>query len=261
MIGPNGLLASKARIVVTNSIHFLKHFDHILYIRRGVILESGTYSDLVSNPQCELHKLMYVILISFYCVCSDGLHSKGHGNISSAVTSGMSTPFITGASDTPNSSEGDSKTAVESTANILEEKLENVNKTLIRRKSYGKALIDDNLPTRTASDGPTKEHLEQGRVKREVYRRYLEAASKAGFISFVIATVLQQIASLMGNNMLREWGNHNTETDENEGAGVYLLGYGLFSLSSTMLGAIAALLIWVLCSVRSARKMHDSVRF
>ena len=60
VIGPNGLLASKARIVVTNSIHFLKHFDHICYVRRGVILESGTYAELVANPQCELHKLVYV---------------------------------------------------------------------------------------------------------------------------------------------------------------------------------------------------------
>ncbi|RDX54318.1 metal resistance protein YCF1 [Lentinus brumalis] len=240
VIGPNGLLASKARVVVTNSIHFLKHFKQVLYIRRGVILESGTYAELVSNPQCELHKLV-----------------KGHGNLPASVTSGMSTPFITGFSNTPDS-EGDSKTAVDS-VELTEEKLETVDKTLVRRKSYGKAVIDDNLPTKTASDGPTKEHSEQGRVKREVYFRYLEAASKAGFISFVVATILQQIANLLGNNMLREWGNHNSEVSGNEGSGIYLLGYGLLSLSSTVLGAIAALLIWVLCSVRSARRLHDSM--
>ncbi len=67
----------------------------------------------------------------------------------------MSTPFITGFSNTPDS-EGDSKTAVDS-VELTEEKLETVDKTLVRRKSYGKAVIDDNLPTKTASDGPTKE--------------------------------------------------------------------------------------------------------
>ncbi|RPD60042.1 metal resistance protein YCF1 [Lentinus tigrinus ALCF2SS1-7] len=240
VIGPNGLLASKARIVVTNSIHFLKHFHQIYYIRRGIILESGSYAELVTNPQCELHKLV-----------------KGHGNLAATVTSGMSTPFITGFSNTPDS-EGDSKTAVDS-VELTEEKLETVDKTLVRRKSYGKAVIDDSLPTKTASDGPTKEHSEQGRVKSEVYYRYLEAASKAGFISFVVATILQQIANLLGNNMLREWGNHNNEVSGNEGSGIYLLGYGLFSLSSTILGAVAALLIWVLCSVRSAQRLHDSM--
>ncbi|TBU30707.1 metal resistance protein YCF1 [Dichomitus squalens] len=243
VIGPNGLLASKARIVVTNSIHFLKHFNHIYYVRRGVILESGTYAELVANPQCELHKLV-----------------KGHGSLTAHLTSGMSTPFMTGFTATPDSSENDSKTAVESsTHELTKEKLDNLNKTLVRSKSFGKAVIDDNLPTRTVSDGPTKEHSEQGRVKREVYLRYIEAASKAGVISFVMALILQQIAGLMGNNMLRQWGNHNTEVSDNEGAGWYLLGYGLFSLSSTLLGALASILIWVLCAVRSARRLHDAM--
>lgn len=167
---------------------------------------------------------------------------------------------MTGDSTTPDSSEGDSKTAVEkSTYELTEEKLDALDKTLIRRKSYAKAVIDDSLPTGTVSDGPTKEHSEQGRVKREVYLRYIEAASKTGFVSFVVALLIQQIAGLLGNNMLREWGNHNTEVNGNEGAGWYLLGYGLFSLSSVLLGALASILIWVLCSVRSSRRLHDGV--
>ena len=43
MIGPYGLLSSKARLLVTNSIAFLKQFDKIVYLRRGVILEQGSY--------------------------------------------------------------------------------------------------------------------------------------------------------------------------------------------------------------------------
>ncbi|KAI0352362.1 metal resistance protein YCF1 [Trametes cingulata] len=239
VIGPNGILATKARIVVTNSIHFLKQFNHILYMRRGVILESGTYAELVSNPQTNLHKLI-----------------KGHGNLTATLTSGTSTPFITGFSATP-SSEGE--TAVDSKEQLTDEKLESVDKTLIRRKSFGKAVLEDALPTHTASDGPTKEHSEQGRVKQEVYLRYVEAASKAGFGAFIVATILQQIASLLGNNTLRAWGEHNREAGDNAGAGVYLLGYGLFSLSSTLMGTAAAILIWVLCSIRSARRLHDAM--
>ncbi|KAI0629229.1 metal resistance protein YCF1 [Trametes polyzona] len=239
VIGPNGLLATKARIVVTNSIHFLKQFTQVLYMRRGVILECGAYAELISNTQTELHKLV-----------------KGHGNLTASLTSGMSTPFITGFSATPSS---ESETAVGSNQDLTEEKLESVDKTLIRRKSFGKAVLEDALPTRTAQDGPTKEHTEQGRVKRQVYVRYIEAASKAGFGAFVVATVLQQVASLLGNNTLRAWGEHNREAGDNAGAGVYLLGYGLFSLSSTLLGTAAAILIWVLCSVRSARRLHDAM--
>ena len=52
------MLATKARIVVTNSIAFLKYFDKLLYIRRGVILETGTYDELTGNSETELYKLM-----------------------------------------------------------------------------------------------------------------------------------------------------------------------------------------------------------
>lgn len=58
VIGPYGLLATKARIVVTNSIAFLKHFDKLVYLRRGIILESGSYDELTGNTETELYKLM-----------------------------------------------------------------------------------------------------------------------------------------------------------------------------------------------------------
>jgi ABC-type transport system involved in cytochrome bd biosynthesis fused ATPase/permease subunit len=61
VIGPQGLLATKARILVTNSIAFVKQFDSLVYLRRGIILESGSYHELIANTESELSKLMYVI--------------------------------------------------------------------------------------------------------------------------------------------------------------------------------------------------------
>jgi ATP-binding cassette subfamily C (CFTR/MRP) protein 1 len=50
VIGPQGLLATKARILVTNSIAYLRDFDQIAYMRRGIILECGPYCQLVATP-------------------------------------------------------------------------------------------------------------------------------------------------------------------------------------------------------------------
>lgn len=128
-----------------------------------------------------------------------------------------------------------------------------------RKLSFGKATLADALPVRTHSDGPSQEHSEQGQVKRDVYLQYLEAASKLGFTAFLIATLLQQAVSVLANITLRDWGEHNRESGDNSGMFKYLLGYGLFGLSSTLLGGVAAILLWVLCSVRSARQLHDAV--
>lgn len=60
VIGPNGLLGTKARILVTNSVSYLRQFDQILYIRRGIVLESGSYVSLMANPESEVSRLVYV---------------------------------------------------------------------------------------------------------------------------------------------------------------------------------------------------------
>jgi hypothetical protein len=58
VIGPHGLLSTKARVLVTNSITFIKHFDSLIYIRRGIILERGLYQNLLANPNGEISKLV-----------------------------------------------------------------------------------------------------------------------------------------------------------------------------------------------------------
>ena len=58
VIGPYGLLSTKARILVTNSIAFIKQIDQIVYLRRGIIIEQGTYDQLIGNEEGALYKLM-----------------------------------------------------------------------------------------------------------------------------------------------------------------------------------------------------------
>lgn len=58
VIGPGGLLATKARILVTNSISFLTGCSNIVLIRRGIILESGSFESIMNNNQGEIQKLM-----------------------------------------------------------------------------------------------------------------------------------------------------------------------------------------------------------
>ncbi|KAJ7043446.1 P-loop containing nucleoside triphosphate hydrolase protein [Mycena alexandri] len=237
VIGPNGLLASQARILVTNSIAFVKQFDQVAFISRGIIRECGSYQTLMDNSDGDLSKLV-----------------RGHGTSSS---SGTSTPFASGSGSaspiegsTLNMEDGDKSPEY---AVVISEKLRH-------RTSYPKAVLAPPKPVRAAnSAGLSQEHREQGRVKRRVYVQYLEAASKAGFVVYLAATFGQQAMTLLGNLALRSWGEHNRERGDNSGMFRYLLIYGLFSLSSTILGGISSVVMWVLCSLRSSRRLHDSM--
>jgi ATP-binding cassette subfamily C (CFTR/MRP) protein 1 len=57
VIGPRGLLRDKARVLVTNTVSFVRQFDNLIYMRRGIILESGCYGEAMAS-QGELWRLM-----------------------------------------------------------------------------------------------------------------------------------------------------------------------------------------------------------
>ncbi|KAN0098013.1 P-loop containing nucleoside triphosphate hydrolase protein [Tylopilus felleus] len=239
VIGPAGLLATKARILVTNSIAYLKHFDQLAYIRRGVILECGSYRQLISNPDSVVYKLIQ--------------NHTANGS-SSGATSGAQTPARASGSG------GTTPTATDVQATLIEE-MDSAAEKVVRRTSFSKPVIAPLPPIREAAHtGLSKEHSEQGRVKKEVYLQYLRAASKVGFCVFLLVTVLGQVVSVMSTFMLRLWAESNRESGRNTGLkDPYLLGYGFFNLMSVVLSAAAALLIWVLCSLRSSKYLHDGM--
>ncbi|CAA7267383.1 unnamed protein product [Cyclocybe aegerita] len=231
VIGPNGLLATKACILVTNSIAFIQHFDFLAFIHHGIILEHGSYQTLVLNSSSEVAKLV-----------------KSHGTKNS---SGSSTPFTISGTATPLSKDDQE--------DVKSEDLSSLSKKLKQQASFQKARIASTLKTHASSSGPSTEHQEQGQVKTDVYMQYIQAASKTGFAFFLFATVFQQAASVFATLTLGYWGEHNQKIGSNSGIFKYLLLYGCFSLSSSLLGAISAITMWVYCALRSAKHLHDSM--
>ena len=191
---------------------------------------------------------MFAILCPF---SASYLHdSRGHATGVSA--SGFNTPFSTSGSLTPDVSTEQSAMEEGEHAKILSEKLH-------RRQSFPKAKVITSVSAHVPDKGLQKEHKEHGRVKVDVYRQYVLAASRLGFAFFLFATVAQQAASVMATFTLRYWGEHNRETGDNSGRFKYLLVYGLFSLSSSILGALSAITLWVYCALQSSKHLHDSV--
>src|SRR5262249_29768659 len=47
VIGPHGLLSTRARLLVTHAISFVPQCDHIIFVRDGRITEQGSYLGLM----------------------------------------------------------------------------------------------------------------------------------------------------------------------------------------------------------------------
>lgn len=135
-----------------------------------------------------------------------------------------------------------------------------VTEKLQRKGSFQKARISLDPSFNARSTGLIKEHQEKGSVKMDVYKQYIHAASKIGVMLYVFAVASAQAFSVFATLTLRYWGEHNQELGNNSSMFKYLLVYGLFSLSSTILSATSAVILWVYCALRSARHLHDAVR-
>ncbi|KAG1795561.1 uncharacterized protein BJ212DRAFT_1526346 [Suillus subaureus] len=153
---------------------------------------------------------MSLIMLSVLKACSQPKHAfllLTAFHISIAVTLQSSNMA------TPTTSEGD-----EDMQATLVGGLECVSEKVLCRESFKKAILT--TPPKlcnASSDGIMKEHSEQGHIKMEVYLQYLHAASRKGFLFFVLAMVLQQVVSVTLTMMLRLWGEHNRKMGTNIG--------------------------------------------
>ena len=64
VIGPDGLLADKTRVVVTNAVNFLAQVDEILVVKDGEIAERGTYQELLNQqgPFAQVSKNLFILI-------------------------------------------------------------------------------------------------------------------------------------------------------------------------------------------------------
>ncbi|KAF8703060.1 ABC transporter transmembrane region, partial [Rhizoctonia solani] len=246
VIGPKGLLAGKARLHVTNSVAYLDQHDSIMMIRRGIILETGTYTEIVADPSKELAKLI-------------ANHKKGNSSAgASRAQSGTATP-VNPPDELQQSTSASGTTLAASIPTPTKEKALAKSQ---RRPSVLSIRSQQRLRAQLHAEAGTDqklEHREQGNVKLSVYKRYFEASSKLGVLAYILCMVAQQGCSILSNVALKMWGNHNQDAGGNSSVGYFLVLYGSLALASALFSFVASVLQWVFCAIKSARSLHDAM--
>ncbi|XP_068817678.1 ATP-binding cassette sub-family C member 2 [Capricornis sumatraensis] len=199
VLGPNGLLKGKTRILVTHSIHFLPQVDEIVVVGNGTILEKGSYSTLLANK---------------------GLFAK---NLKTFVKQTGPEYEATVNED----SEDDDCGLVPSVEEISEDvaslsmKRENdLHRTLSRRsRSSSRRLksLKDSLKIRNANilkeeEEPVrgqklikKEFVQTGKVKFSIYLKYLQAIGWCSIVFILLGFVIYYVAFIGSNLWLSAW--------------------------------------------------------
>ncbi|KAI0603284.1 P-loop containing nucleoside triphosphate hydrolase protein [Biscogniauxia sp. FL1348] len=261
VLGPNGLLSSKCRILATNSISVLTDADYICQIKDGEIVESGTFRQLMAmkGSVAELIKTL-------------------------GSESGPSSSATSPSSSSPEGPRSETSTYIEpenaQNKEEIEEAQENIaelapiksgpssgvkkragSMSTLRRASAASfrgprgKLQDEEEPSSKTKQA--KEHLEQGKVKWDVYAEYAKTSNLGAVAIYLITLVAAQTAQIAGSVWLKNWAETNGEAGGNPHVGKYLGIYFAFGIGSAALTVVQTLILWIFCSIEASRKLHE----
>ncbi|KAJ8247979.1 hypothetical protein GJAV_G00236800 [Gymnothorax javanicus] len=251
VVGPNGLLKDKTRILVTHGLSFLPHVDEIVVLVDGQVSEVGSYSKLKSSGGA------FSEFLHTYAM-EEG--SKGRSRSGSDVTSVSDVEEMGGAPDEQ-----------DQLADCAPEDV--VTATLKRENSMRRSQYRDRLRKHSSVKKPTdqpppnkgqqlieKEAMETGQVKFSVYLQYFRAMGW-GYCSMVLIMYAIQNLGYMGQNLwLSDWTNDAiTYANETYPASVRDMRVGVFgALGLTQATSVfLAALLMVHGSISASRILHS----
>ncbi|XP_067393213.1 ATP-binding cassette sub-family C member 2 isoform X2 [Emydura macquarii macquarii] len=201
VLGPDGLLRGKTRILVTHSVSFLPRTDEIVVLVAGAVSERGSYGTLLANGGA------FAQLLSTY------------GSQEDSTPNGEAT---VGAGEEQDSEVPETSTE-EVPADVVTMNWKR--EASIQRRGFSRSLSTSSTKSlrkalQAGEMGPKgkqpaeevkgqrlieKEAMETGTVKFSLYLRYLRAVGW-GFSSCVFIAYVAQYAAFMGSNLwLSDW--------------------------------------------------------
>nr|KAF6321957.1 ATP binding cassette subfamily C member 2 [Pipistrellus kuhlii] len=198
VLGPNGLLKSKTRILVTHSIHFLPQVDEIVVLENGTISEKGSYHALLAKK---------------------GLFAK---NLKTFVKQAGPEGEATVNEDSGEEDDYGLMTSVEEVpqdvAPLTMNRENSLHRTLSHRSSSRRLkTLKNSLRTQTVNTPKEekelvkgqklieKEFVQTGKVKFSIYLKYLQAVGWCSIFFIIFAYVTSFVALIGSNVWLSVW--------------------------------------------------------
>ncbi|KAJ2635833.1 hypothetical protein GGF40_003368 [Coemansia sp. RSA 1286] len=236
VIGPLGLLSSRARILVTNAVQYLQKADSVYMLDQGHVVENGSYSKCMSR-QNHIYKFVHRYIV-------ENKLSETDMDLTSSSVTLVNRPYRLGKARKTNVLRAESDTHAE------------------ENSSNGGQLI-------------TEEVNKQGKVTTNVYWAYVKACGLNNVVVYFIVQVLASAASVASNFWLKNWASKNEKSMEpmpptdpaehtlsqqqQEDVMYYLVVYGLLGLLGAGLGSLRSLILQANCSIKASEKTHYSM--
>ncbi|GBC03741.1 hypothetical protein RclHR1_00530016 [Rhizophagus clarus] len=239
VIGPNGILRTKARIFVTHGIHYLSKTDSVVMMRDGNIIEQGHFDSLMKRKS-ELFNLI-----------KEFGQQEESNNLIDDVTDEPE-------EITPLAFEEDELHAgqrSEETVSQLRERRVSV-PSIHRRSSLITVKSERKQGEEIGRDGLiTKEESAKGSVAWNVYASYIKSCGVGTVTFWLITLILSQGIQVSTNVFLKYWSSE----ESNEHILLYFVIYAFLGLLFSTMVIFQTIVLWVFCAIRAARNLHHQM--
>ncbi|KAF9207492.1 hypothetical protein BGZ49_000307 [Haplosporangium sp. Z 27] len=228
LIGPNGLLKNKTRLLVTHGIHHLEQVDQIIVLKDGEIPEQGHYDELM-----DAGKGFYQ-LIDEYSVNSRKNRKK-------KIDGGDA---IEGADE-------------EADEEIKQDEEKSETSTQKGDEKAGKKTPDASKKDDKAAELIAAEKMVMGRVSWGIYGIYIRAASYRRFLTGVILFVIMQACQIGTNLWLEHW--TSIPDPNSRSPGVFLGVYAAIVAVYMCLNFAVTYVFIVWIGIKATSRLHDNL--
>ncbi|KAL5281122.1 ABCC2.2 family protein [Megaselia abdita] len=245
VIGPNGILSRKTKILVTHGIVFLPQVDNIYVMKDGEVSESGTYKELLDKKGAFSDFLMQHI--------NEEEDEEGLEEIKQQLEKTSSSEEILGKLE-----RAITKARTESLSDTSSIASQGSLRRRAKRQDSEISQISQKEEEKKAQEGKLieAEKAQTGGVKWEVYKHYIKSIG----IKLVAATIILNFAFQafqIGSNLwLTKWSNDREVANNTGKRDMYLGVYGALGFGQAITVYFQFLLVSLGC-LYSSKIMHN----
>ncbi|PKY06223.1 multidrug resistance-associated protein [Aspergillus campestris IBT 28561] len=257
VLGRDGILSTKTRILATNAIPVLKEADFIGLLRNKTIIEKGTYEQLIAMKG-EIANLIRTTM-NDSDEDEDSI-SDDHG-LASPESSESATVIDNPESENTDTDEAEQQLGTIAPIRVGQQR--RASGTTLRRASTAtwhgprRKISDEENVLKTKQ---SQETSQQGKVKWSVYGEYAKNSNIVAVAFYMLALLGAQTAQVAGSFWLKHW-TEESEFQLHPNIGKFIGVYLAFGFGSSILVIVQNLILWIFCSIEASRKLHERMAF
>ncbi|KAF9357104.1 Canalicular multispecific organic anion transporter 2 [Mortierella sp. NVP85] len=258
VIGPSGLLCKKTRLMVTHGIHHLKDVDRVVVLKDGIIVEQGSYPDMM-----EAKRIFYQLIKEYSIHYTKGSKKARRKQEDKRLNERSGDePMVV-----PERQEGDALSLYGETLSDGETGSLSGNDEAIT--TNGANSVDKGKDNKKDAKAQlvAAEKMKEGVVTLETFLIYLRALSYKNAVLIFLLFIVAQLCLVGTNLWLKHWIERSQESEAVNGLDyastpsvrVFLGVYALLAFFYAITYVVVSWLLFSVARIRASDLLHRNL--